>query len=201
MSSRVGDSGGCVKFPQKFPQPIVSMGVIYLIQNKVNGKSYVGQTRRKKVEMRWSQHKKKPGIMKSAFDKHGVENFEFSIICEIPNEELDDREILEIRERNTIVPNGYNIEEGGNKNKVIHSETRKKLSEARKKRVTTEETRAKTSQALGKSVKQLSLDGNLIAVFKSMKQAAKILEIGSKGISACCKGRRKTTGGFKWEYA
>ena len=108
------------------------MGWIYMIRNKVNGKCYIGQTRRKKVEFRWSQHKNRPGIMKSAFDKHGVENFEFSVICEIPTEELNAREILEIRERNTLYQNGYNLESGGNTNVITHPETRKKMSEANK---------------------------------------------------------------------
>ena len=243
------------------------MGFIYLIQNKVNGKCYVGQTRRKKVEMRWCQHKNTPGIMKTAFDKHGVENFEFSVICEIPNEELNDHEILEIRERNTLVPNGYNLESGGNTNVITHPETRKKMSEANKgernpnfgkthteetrkkmseaqkwrapmseethrkmseaqkgKKATEEtrakiseatkgennpnfgkkareETRKKISEARWKSVRQLSLDGDLIAVFDSMIQAGEFLGSDYSGISKCCRGKLKTHKDFKWEYS
>jgi len=243
------------------------MGWIYMIRNKVNGKCYIGQTRRKKVEFRWYQHKNRPGIMKSAFDKHGVENFEFSVICEIPTEELNAREILEIRERNTLYPNGYNLESGGNTNVITHpetrkkmseankgkknpnfgkthteetrkkmreaqkgkkasEETRKKLSEAQKGKKATEETRAKISDATKgennpnfgkkaseetrkkiseamrwKSVRQLSVDGDLIAVFDSMIQAGESLGSDYSGISKCCRGKAKTSGGFKWEYS
>lgn len=122
------------------------MGWIYLIRNNVNGKCYVGQTRMKRVERRWSQHKCVPCIMKSAFDKHGVDNFEFSVLCELPNEELNDHEILEIIERNTIVPFGYNIKKGGD-NHEVHPETRAKISESSKGRVSSEETRRKISES------------------------------------------------------
>jgi group I intron endonuclease len=111
------------------------MGWIYLITNKVNRKLYIGQTTRKRVEIRWSQHRNRPkGVLKLAFEKYGIVNFEFSTICEINEgegwrEALDAREILEIRERNTLSPNGYNLETGGNKNKVINQETRKQISE------------------------------------------------------------------------
>lgn len=109
------------------------MGWIYLIRNKINGKCYVGQTTRKRVEARWQEHKTTPKrTLKFAFEKHGVENFEFSTICEIPNDELDAREISEIKELNSLVPNGYNLASGGNSNVITHPETRKKMSESRK---------------------------------------------------------------------
>ena len=136
------------------------MGWIYLIRNNVNGKCYVGQTRQKKLEQRWSQHKCNPRrLLKFAFEKYGFENFEFSIICEIHNDDLDAREILEIKERNSLVPNGYNLASGGNSNVITHPETRKKMSEsakgknrpqvseANKLRIYTDETRRKRSEA------------------------------------------------------
>ena len=120
---------------QLFSQPMVRMGFIYLIKNKVNGKCYVGQTIRKRVDIRWNQHKNTPkGILKTAFAKYGLDCFEFTKICEIPEgegwrEALDERESLEIKQRNTVSPNGYNVEKGGNKNKIIHPETRAQISE------------------------------------------------------------------------
>jgi group I intron endonuclease len=63
----------------------------------------------------------------NAIRAHGWESFETSVICEVPNEELDEREILEIRERNTIAPNGYNLDGGGGSNKVVHQISREKM--------------------------------------------------------------------------
>jgi hypothetical protein len=60
---------------------------------------------------------------------HGLDAFEFSVICEIPSEELDEREIREIKERNTITPNGYNIKQGGDVH-AHHEETKRKISES-----------------------------------------------------------------------
>ena len=119
------------------PRPLTffsghGMGFIYSIKNKVNGHEYIGQTRAKRVERRWNQHKRYPGgLIKRAFNAHGIDAFDFIIVCEIPVEELNDREILEIKERNTLAPNGYNLQTGG-KSYGCHPDTRKKLSEQKK---------------------------------------------------------------------
>ena len=119
------------------PRPLTfysghGMGFIYSIKNKVNGHEYIGQTRYKKVETRWNQHKRDPsGLLERAFNAHGIDAFDFTIVCEIPVEELNDREILEIKERNTLAPNGYNLQTGG-KSYGCHPDTRKKLSEQKK---------------------------------------------------------------------
>ena len=108
------------------------MGWIYLIKNKVNGKCYVGQTIQKNVKNRWKAHRHSTDtILYNAFEKHGITNFEFSVISELPNDQLDEREITEIQERNTISPNGYNLEAGGNANKNVHIESRSKMREAK----------------------------------------------------------------------
>jgi group I intron endonuclease len=108
------------------------MGWIYLIRNKVNDKCYVGQTIQKNVNNRWRAHRHSSDtILASAFSKYGMANFEFSVISEIPNEQLDEREISEIRERNTISPNGYNLEGGGNFGKIIHPSSRLMMREAK----------------------------------------------------------------------
>jgi hypothetical protein len=48
--------------------------------------------------------------------------------------------------------------------------------------------------------KQCDLKGNIIKEWISGKQAAKKLKIPASNISLCCKGKGKTTGGFKWKY-
>ena len=123
------------------------MGWIYLIRNKVNGKCYVGQTRQKKVETRWAYHRNahisNNGYFSNSIRKHGWDSFEPSVICEIPNEELDAREILEISERNTLAPNGYNLDGGGGANKVVHPDTRESMRQSQLGRKHPEEVKVK----------------------------------------------------------
>lgn len=40
-----------------------------------------------------------------------------------------------------------------------------------------------------------------INVFSSMNEAERMTNIKAQNISACCRGKRKTAGGFKWRYA
>jgi group I intron endonuclease len=182
------------------------MGWIYLIKNKLNGKCYVGQTIKKKAILRWHEHRRQPqGCLKYAFEKHGFENFEFSTICEIPEsdgwrEALDAREIFEIKERNTLVPNGYNIEDGGNKKKTIKQETKQKLSQVLKGRKRSAEIRKMVGDAHFKKVEQWSKDGlTLIEVHTSLKGAGEKLNISPPSISMCSRGKRVTAGGFRWK--
>jgi group I intron endonuclease len=127
------------------------MGWIYLIMNKVNGKCYVGQTRQKKVETRWAYHRNSHisnnGYFSNSIRKYGWDSFEPSVICEIPNEELDAREILEISERNTLAPNGYNLDGGGGVNKVVHPDTRESMRQSQLGRKHPEEVKVKIGSA------------------------------------------------------
>lgn len=52
-----------------------------------------------------------------------------------------------------------------------------------------------------KRVIQKDLNGRLIRVWESMTDAWKELGLDSGCITHCCKGKYKSAGGFKWEYA
>ena len=92
-------------------------GFIYKITNKVNGKSYIGQTRYT-VEFRWRQHqhKKDNTYFHNALHKYGVENFEISLIEETDNPE--EREIFWIEQKRSF-KNGYNATKGGDGKQYI----------------------------------------------------------------------------------
>jgi predicted RNA-binding Zn-ribbon protein involved in translation (DUF1610 family) len=47
---------------------------------------------------------------------------------------------------------------------------------------------------------QLSIDNDFIAEWSSATLAAHSLNINGSKISSCCRGKKKTTGGFKWMY-
>lgn len=52
-----------------------------------------------------------------------------------------------------------------------------------------------------KPVSQHSIDGELLQTFESVTSAGRISQIDASCISACCRGKQKTAGGFIWKYA
>lgn len=94
-------------------------GYIYKITNKVNGKSYIGQTRYT-IEFRWRQHqhKKDNTYFHNAIHKYGIENFIVEQLEECDIKNLDSREIFYIAKYNTF-QDGYNLTIGGNGNRTL----------------------------------------------------------------------------------
>ena len=94
-------------------------GIIYKITNKVNGKSYIGQTRYT-IEFRWRQHqhKKDNTYFHNAIHKYGIQNFSVEVLEECDVEKLNSREIFYIAKYNTF-KEGYNLTIGGEGNKHL----------------------------------------------------------------------------------
>ena len=93
-------------------------GFIYKITNKVNGKSYIGQTIQN-VKERFYQHcatKCSQAILNmvihKAINKYGKSNFTIEVIEEVESTNLNDRERYWIRYYDSY-NNGYNSTEGG----------------------------------------------------------------------------------------
>ena len=55
--------------------------------------------------------------------------------------------------------------------------------------------------SLRKPVFKINLDGDIVARYESIRHAAMENGIKEGAISSCCKGRLKTTGGYRWAYA
>ena len=88
---------------------------IYKITNLINQKSYIGQS--VDIERRWIHHRNYQDNMKDyplyrAFQKYGIENFDFSILITCSPEELNQKELEFIAIYNTY-SNGYNQTLGG----------------------------------------------------------------------------------------
>jgi predicted DNA-binding protein len=102
-------------------------GIIYKITSPL-GKVYVGQTIRS-FEKRMKEHKRDSSrctLIKRAIDKYGNEMVYEIIEEDVPQEHLDDREIYWIKELNSLAPDGYNCNTGGQFN-VVTQEIKDKV--------------------------------------------------------------------------
>jgi group I intron endonuclease len=95
------------------------MGYIYKITNLISKKCYIGETKKSNPFIRWNEHKRKieQGIgcpaLQDAVKKYGIDNFTFEILIICFDEERYKFEIEYIKKYNSIVPNGYNLTQGG----------------------------------------------------------------------------------------
>lgn len=208
------------------------MGYIYKIINKINNQCYIGQTTMN-LEERWRHHKSRRSncrYLKNAFQKYGIENFDFKLICICFDNDLNKFEIDYIKKYNTLVPNGYNLREGGENGGKHNNETKIKISCSLKNRTDivrtnhqfgkphTEEVKNKISKTLkGRKLKpetiekikknivkhnvlQLDLNLNIINIFCGISEAANFIKTTKNNISMVCCGKRKTAKGFIWKY-
>lgn len=87
------------------------------------------------------------------------------------------------------------------KGKIVSQETREKLSKARTGKRYTEEQKLKLRGRNTISVAQFTLDGELVAIYPSIAEASRQLNIAGPLIINCCKRRKKQTHGYVWRYA
>ena len=125
---------------------------IYMIQNKVNNKMYIGQAF--DIDVRWKAHKNAlrnnyhgNNYLQNAWNKYSEDNFEFRVLQECDEEDLDTFETLYINILKTLAPDGYNLKEGGS-NGRLSEETKQKMSEAKTGKQRSEETKEKISKSL-----------------------------------------------------
>jgi group I intron endonuclease len=107
---------------------------LYCITNSVNGKKYIGVTidpdRRKKEH--FSKSRKGSKLVQRAIVKYGKDSLKFEILESGDETEMYISEGKYISDLNCLVPNGYNIAEGGlgGKTGIISEETKIKMSTA-----------------------------------------------------------------------
>lgn len=90
---------------------------IYSITNKINGKVYIGQS--SDIEGRWKRHisflnenSHHNKHIQAAWNKFGKDNFEFNVVEECTEDELNEREIYYIQKYDSY-NSGYNLDLGG----------------------------------------------------------------------------------------
>lgn len=159
-------------------------GFIYKITNIINGKIYVGQTRRT-IEIRWKQHiidsKNKSTHLYSAIRKYGINNFKIdNIVCiscvelhDLKNK-LNQEEIYYIKLYNCTNENyGYNLAEGGHNNVI--PDNRKKID-------------------------QYDIMGNLLRVWSSIGEITEYYKYPLNYVYNYCTGKSKRIKDYVWRY-
>jgi group I intron endonuclease len=126
--------------------------IVYLALNTANGRGYVGQTRRDlsvriKEHARHCRRKDRPlSYFHKAVLKHGVEAFQWVVLAETASDKaLDVSERAWIESLGTMVPDGYNLETGGNRNKRHSEESKARISASLTGHVMSEESKARVS--------------------------------------------------------
>lgn len=192
-----------------------------------SGKSYIGQSvnlqKRKCGFLCFGNiyGGEKINRARKKYNHKSLWNYTILEYCDI--DDLDEREKYYISLYNTI-NNGYNCESGGHENKIVSDESKQKLSEAMKGNHLTKEQKRKMSEAKkgennpmygkhcddeikdkirlkrNKPVIQFTKEGTFVAEYESALVAKNITGIDNGNIAYCCKGKRKSAGGFKWAY-
>lgn len=203
--------------------------IIYKIQNKTNGKIYIGQTVRT-LEERMAEHlRHKKTAIDSALAHGNKNNFKVDIIDNANSiEELNQKEIFWIKYYDSIAPKGYNLCDGGDNTMGYHhkEKSKKAMSIAKKKMYIGEgnpfygkthsyEQRKKWSaersgRKLSKewkekisnssAFKRKIINLDTLEIFDSIVEAAKKYNIVATHITRVCRKKRKTTGGYHWMY-
>ena len=120
--------------------------IIYKIENKINGKIYIGQTIRS-LNARLAGHLKSHLLIGEALREYGLQSFTISVIDEAGSKAvLDGKEKYWIKAYKCKFPVGYNSTDGGDTpvhNSPHTKETRQKIKEKRALQVITAETKQK----------------------------------------------------------
>lgn len=179
---------------------------IYCIENLVNHKKYIGQS--KNLKKRLSDHlselrngKHFNDHLQYSWDKYGQENFNIYVICYCNKEELDEKEIYYIDFYNTMDKNfGYNKDSGGNKYKTRNEEARNKMRLYWKEHGGINDGLLQATVKAKKPVIQYTKTGKIIAEFDSIMEASEATDINFKQISAVCNGVNKTANNYVFRF-
>lgn len=193
-------------------------GYIYKLTSPSN-KCYIGQTVNLKSRLtsykNFHKKEKQPYIF-NALKKYGFDNFTVDIIETIEKEtteELQDSlntlEIFYIDKFDTTnKEKGYNICKGGNQGRLgvkTSEETKEKLRNAwtpeLREHVSKQFRGKRSGNALNIiAVLQYNMDGNFIAEYESLTDAAKAVNGAQQSISKCCKCESKYSYGYLWKF-
>jgi len=150
---------------------------VYLIENLINSKKYIGITtqgykKRFKQHIKDAKNKRYNSALHHAIRKYGIENFTIEVIEFADSwDDLCEKETDNISKYDTY-NNGYNLTLGGEGSKgcAITEDNKQKISEANKGRKRTKEANIKIIESQYVSVCQYSLEGKFIKEWISQKE-------------------------------
>ena len=203
------------------------MYTVYQHRNLKNGKSYIGMTSREPNE-RWRSGKgyqNNSKMWKDIQNSDWNKDWEHNILGKFEDkQEALNIEGMFIRLFDST-NEGYNTSTYGSGNYERTEEQKKKLSESKigitfseehKKKISEalsgeknpnfgkhllEESKRKISQSKGvNGILQFSKNGEFIAEYPSIHEAERQTGCYQQNICKCCKGKRKSAGGFIWKY-
>jgi group I intron endonuclease len=169
----------------------VNYAYVYSIENKVNGKCYIGSTTNPCV--RWSKHKgdlnrKKHHsfVLQRAWDKYGEKNFQFKILLQ-----CDKKDKIEYENR-CMVLQSYNILKTARESSIFTPEIRAKMRVVKLGIKYSKESIAKTAKSKWKPVYCKELEVS----FLNQKYAAEYLGYAKSTITESLKRKGKVDNKF-----
>lgn len=181
---------------------------IYIIINIKNDKVYIGSA--KSILSRLSNHKYQLNKNKhfnkhlqSSYNKYGFDNFNFNILEETDLDNLEKLEefyINEYKSNNTIF--GYNkrIDCRTNLGLKFSEEHIENLRKSHIGNNQSEESKIKIAESLYKSVYKINDKLEILSEYKSIIEAASDNNMNTTSISACCRGKLNSSGGYYWSF-
>ena len=192
------------------------MYTVYQHRNLKNGKSYIGMTSQN-PKKRWKSGWGYKNNLRMWFDIQNSDwnkDWEHNIIGKFEDKD----EALNIEEMFIWLfdstNEGYNISTYDRNSYKRTDETRRKTSESMTGKKNpmygkhhSEDTKRKMSEAHKekiyaniKPILQFSKDGEFIAEYPSIMEASRQTGCNNSHIGSCCKGERKSCGGYIWKY-
>ena len=180
------------------------MGYIYKITNNKNNKCYIGVTTKNDPNERWKGHKYSfksgtgcPLLMK-AFNKYGEDSFKFEVIIICFDDDLYNYEKEYILKYNSLVPNGYNANEGGEfggnfKGKQHTEESKQKIRLKTSERSKSDEFRQRAREI----AVEFNRTHNIGDLMRKSDKWQKALEEGRIGCAQNDKTKKKISEGLK----
>lgn len=174
---------------------MIKIFFVYKITNLINNKIYIGITKRD-PKIRLNEHfSNKNELLYKAKEKYSKNNFLLEIVeSNISEDMIDEKERYYIQLYNSLVPNGYNLSQGGFSNKSISEQGKQKLREYNL---------GINNPRCNKYILMIDKETKkILNKFGSTREAARFLgnENKYRSIAYCLSGKFKTSQGYLWKY-